>query len=250
LALDVLRAVTQPIEQAQNFSFKARVSEEDLASNGQIVTFFRVVDVTVERPGKVHLIFRGRGERVDFFNNGTGNVTMYAPDAKLYTTIPAKTTIGATLDNLNAKGVDLAIGPFLRSDLYKVATANMITGYVIGRVKIFDQDVHQLAFTSPDADWHLWVTGGEAPRIVRAETVNKKLEGKPRTIVQLLDWNLNPTIATDEFTFTKPDDAHQVEMLPTTGGNEMKIYIALTLLRLSRLFQRNGPGGTPWSIRS
>jgi hypothetical protein len=47
-----------------------------------------------------------------------------------------------------------------------------ITAYVIGRVKIYNQDVHQLAFTSPDVDWQLWVIGGESPRIVRAESVN------------------------------------------------------------------------------
>jgi len=35
LALDVLKAVTQPIEQAQAFSFKALVSEEQLATDGR-----------------------------------------------------------------------------------------------------------------------------------------------------------------------------------------------------------------------
>jgi hypothetical protein len=34
LALDVLKAVTQPIEQAQAFTFKALISEEQLATNG------------------------------------------------------------------------------------------------------------------------------------------------------------------------------------------------------------------------
>ena len=60
LALDVLKAVTQPIEQAQAFSFKALVSEEQLATNGQIVTFFHTTEVTVQRPDKAHLIFKGR----------------------------------------------------------------------------------------------------------------------------------------------------------------------------------------------
>src|SRR6185437_5096622 len=89
LALDVLRVVTQPVEQAQHFSFRALVSEEELATNGQIVTFFHTVDVTVQRPDKVHLVFKGRGERVDFYGT-SGSVTMYSPEAKLYTTVPAK----------------------------------------------------------------------------------------------------------------------------------------------------------------
>ena len=91
---------------------------------------------------------------------------------------------------------------------------------MIGRVKVYDKDVHQLAFTAPDADFQIWVTGGEAPRFVRSEVVNKKLEGKPRTIIQFLDWNLSPTVSADEFTFTKPADAVQISVLPERGGDQ------------------------------
>lgn len=217
LALDVLKAVTQPIQQAQAFSFKALISEEELATNGQIVTSFHTTEIMVQRPDKVHLIFKGRGERVDFYGTN-GSITMYAPDVKLYTTVPAKATIDDNLADITAKGIDMPVGPFLSSHLYELASKDLITGYVIGRVKIYDHDVHQLAFTSPDVDWQLWVTGGETPRIVRAESVNKKLEGKPRTIVQFLDWNLSPTISADEFTFAKPADAQQIDMLIPKGG--------------------------------
>jgi hypothetical protein len=217
LALDVLKAATKPIEQSQAFSFRALVSEEQLATNGQIVTFFHTTEITVQRPDKTHLIFKGRGERVDFYGT-KGSITMYAPDANLYATVPAKATIDENFADITAKGIDMPVGPFLCSNLYEMTSENLITGYVIGRAKIYDQDVHQLAFTSPDVDWQLWVTGGESPRIVRAESVNKRLEGKPRTIVQFLDWNLSPTIAPDEFTFTKPADAHQIDMLTPTGG--------------------------------
>jgi hypothetical protein len=217
LALDVLKAVTQPIEQAQAFSFKALISEEQLATNGQIVTFFHTSEIMVRRPDKVHLVFRGAGERVDFYGTN-GSITMYAPDTKLYTTVPAKATIDDNLADITAQGIDMPVGPFLSSHLYDLATKNLITAYVIGRVKIYDRDVHQLAFTSSDVDWQLWVTGGEAPRIVRAETLNKKLEGKPRTIVQFLNWNLNPTMSADEFTFMKPADAQKIDMLTPKGG--------------------------------
>ena len=217
LALDVLRAVAEPVEKAQSFTFKALVSEEELATDGQIVTFFHTVDITVQRPDKIHLVFRGRGQRVDYYG-GNGTITMFSPDANFYTTRPAKSTIDENLTDLNAKDVDMPIGPFLRSNLYDLAAKTVTAGYVIGRVKIYDQDVHQLAFTAPDADFQLWVTGGENPRFVRAEIVNKKLEGKPRTTIQFLDWDLSPTVSADEFTFTKPADAVQISVMPETGG--------------------------------
>ena len=62
------------------------------------------------------------------------------------------------------------------------------------------------------------MTGGDAPRFVRAEVVNKKLEGKPRTIIQFLDWNLNPSVDAGDFTFNKPEDAKQISIMTAAGG--------------------------------
>ena len=217
LALDVLREVAEPVEHAQAFSFKALITEENVATNGQIVTFFHSINATVQRPGKAHLILRGSGARVDFYLSN-GSATMFAPEPKLYASVPAKATIDAGVTDLLKKGFDIPIGPFLLSNFYEMAAKAATTGYVIGRAKIFDQDVHQLAFSAPDADWQMWVTGGSEPRIVRVEVVNKKLEGKPRTIIQFLDWDLNPTVSADEFTFTKPADATEIAFLPALGG--------------------------------
>jgi hypothetical protein len=218
LAMRVLKAVSDPLQQAQAFSFTALVGEEDLASNGQLITSFHAIQVTVQRPDKIHVVFKGSGQRVDYYNSG-GSAFLYAPDAKLYVTLPGKGSIDASLDALRARDIDVPIGPFLRSNFYALAENAVNTAYVIGRVKIFDQDVHQLAFTSDDADYQIWVTGGDAPRFVRTEIVNKNIEGTPRTTIQFLDWDLNPTVSADDFTFTRPADAHEIEFIPISGGN-------------------------------
>ena len=73
---------------------------------------------------------------------------------------------------------------------------------------------------APDADFQIWVTGEPDARFVRSEVVNKALEGKPRTTIQFLDWDLSPTIPADEFTFTKPADAVQISVMPEPGGKQ------------------------------
>ncbi len=217
LAMRVLKAVADPLQSAQTFRFKALVSEEELATDGQIVTFFHTVDVTVQRPDKIHLVIKGRGQRVDFYT-ANGQTTMWSPDAKLYTTIPAKGTMDENLTSLKAKDIDMPIAPFLRSDLYQLVDKAVLTAYVIGRVKLYDQDVHQVIFTAPDSDYQIWVTGGDNPRFVRSEVVDKKLEGKPRTTIQFLDWDLSPTLDASEFTFSKPADAHEITLMSNSGG--------------------------------
>lgn len=212
LALDVLHAVVSPVEKAKTFSFQALVSEEQMATDGQLLTFFHTVDVTVQRPGKIHLVFRGRGHLVDMYDDN-GVVTLYSPDVNLYSVVPVKKTIDDTLNDLSTRGVYTPIGPFMRSDLYDLVAKKVVTGYVIGRVKLYGQDVHQIAFTAPDANWQVWAIGGKDPHIVRVEIVNKNLDGKPRTTIQFLNWNLNPTVRADEFTFKKPANAKEISMM-------------------------------------
>jgi hypothetical protein len=57
--------------------------------------------------------------------------------------------IDANLADLHEKGVEMPISPFLGANFYDLGAKAVTTAYVVGRVKIFDQDAHQLAFTHP-----------------------------------------------------------------------------------------------------
>jgi hypothetical protein len=77
---------------------------------------------------------------------------------------------------------------------------------------LFDEPVQQLAFAEPDAEWQLWVTGGDKPRVVRLQVVDKTKAYLPRYTVQFVDWNLNATPGADTFTFNKPSDAKEIPL--------------------------------------
>jgi hypothetical protein len=212
LALQVLKAATDPIRQSQSYSFHALVSREHLGTNGQVITLFNLSDVTVQRPDKLHVDFRGKGKEVEFFYNA-GQAVLYTPEEKLYTPISTPNTIDATLDALEKRDVFIPIRNFLQSDPYQSLTDGLLTGYVIGKVMLFDQTVHQLAFTEKDAEWQLWVIGGDQPRVRRLQVIDKTKPEHPRIIVDFLDWDLNVTPNADLFSFKKPDDAKEIELL-------------------------------------
>src|SRR5215469_4842434 len=69
LALKVLKAVTDPIRDAKAFSFHTRAIREYLGSNGQIITYFTTSDVTVGRPDKLRVDFKGRGQDVQLYHD-------------------------------------------------------------------------------------------------------------------------------------------------------------------------------------
>ena len=59
LALKVLKAATDPLRDAKSYSFRALVSRENMGTSGQVITLFNLSDVTVQRPDKLHVNFRG-----------------------------------------------------------------------------------------------------------------------------------------------------------------------------------------------
>jgi hypothetical protein len=212
LALQVLKAATDPIRDAKTYSFRAFVGTEQLGTNGQVITLFHVSDVTVQRPDKLHLDFAGQGQKVQFYFNA-GLAALYAPSEKLYSSLSAKATIDAELEDLAKRKVPVPVKNFLQSDPYKSLTQNLRSAYVIGMVKIFDQPVHHLAFTEPGAEWQLWVIGGDNPRVRRLQVIDRSEAYQPRVTVDFLDWNLKATPAADLFTFNKPADAREVPIL-------------------------------------
>jgi hypothetical protein len=212
LALKVLKAVTDPIRDAKAFSFQTRGIREFLGSNGQIITYFTTSNITVERPDKLRIDFKGRGQDVQLFYN-SGQAVFYAPGPKLYAMVTTAKTIDGVLDEFEKRHLYLPVKNLLGSDPYKTLAPDLITGYVIGKVQMFDMPVHQLAFTEKGAEWQLWVTGEPNPRIKALEVINMALAHEPRVSVEFSDWNLNPDIRPDTFTFQRPEGAKQIDFL-------------------------------------
>jgi hypothetical protein len=213
LALQVVKAAVEPIKDAKSFSFRALVSRDELGSNGQVITVFNIAEITVQRPNKLHIHFRGRGVPVDLFFDGSGKTVLYSPSAKLYTTFNTPSGIDATLDAISKQGVNIATRNFIESDPYQSLTDALTTAYVVGRVTLFDQEVHHLAFTEPGAEWQMWVVGGEKPVVRRLEVIDTSKPQRLRVAVELLDWTFDVSPSDSMFTFEKPADAREIEVL-------------------------------------
>jgi hypothetical protein len=219
LALKVLKAVTDPIREAKAYSFRTRGTRENVADNGQIITYFNTSEITVERPDKLRVDFKGRGQDVQLFYNG-GQAVLYAPGPKLYATVPAPKTLDGVLDALEKRDVYLPVKNLLESDPYQSLAPDLKTAYVIGKMQMFDLAVHHLAFTEENAEWQLWVTDGQSPRIQRLQVINKALPGRPRVTVEFSDWNLNASVQPDMFSFKKPTAAREIDFLSLPGGDK------------------------------
>jgi hypothetical protein len=217
LALQALKTATEPIKDAKAFSFRILTSRDLVGTNDQIITQFSVSEITVQRPNKLHITFRGRGEPVELFYDGTGKTVLYSPSVKLYTTIATSTTIDGMLSAAEQRGMFIAVRNLLESDPYKSLTDDLTTAYIVGKTSLFDQEVHHLAFTEAGAEWQMWILSGDKPTVRRLEVINQEDPHHPRVVVDFMDWNFNASPSADMFTFNKPSDAREIEMLKITA---------------------------------
>jgi hypothetical protein len=214
LAMKVLKAVTDPIRNAKKYSFHTTTSREKLGTNGQIITTFSATEIVVERPDKLHANVSGAHHNVQLLVNA-GKSVLFSPEADVYTSFQAPNTIDAMLADLEKRDIFLPAANFLASDPYQSLAADLHEAYVIGRVKLGGETVHQLAFTEPHAEWQLWVVAGNPPTIRRLQVINKQLPEHPRITVDFSDWNFNPDTNPALFTFQKPAGAVEIGTLKT-----------------------------------
>jgi hypothetical protein len=216
-ALAILKATVGSITGANAFSVHVKVSRDRLATNNQLVTYFKEETVTVSRPDKVRIDVDGEHHDVEFFFDG-GKATLFDPETKLYASQTAPNTIDGMLQVLEKKGVDFPMRDLLKSNPYDSLAEGLQTAYIIGRVNINKKTFIHLVFTEASADWQLWVEPGEKALPRGIVIVYKTVQGMPRVTMDFSDWDLNAHPQPDLFTFVKPDDAHEIQFLPTKEG--------------------------------
>ncbi len=212
MALKVLKAVLDPVKQAGTYSFRARISEEQLGTNGQIITRLRDTTATVAQPGRLRLDIRRGGREVSLLFD-RGNAVLYAPAHRLYTRIAAPATIKAALNRLEERNIALPTSNLFEPDPYASLTDDLTGAYVVGETTLAGVRVTQLAFTEPGATWQLWVEGGATPQPRRLEIVYLNRPGQPRVRVEFTDWRLGGAVDPALFAFTPPPDAHEIQLL-------------------------------------
>jgi hypothetical protein len=80
---------------------------------------------------------------------------LYVPGPQLYAVISSAKILDGVLDNLEKRGIYLPAKNLIASDPYQTLVPDLKTGYVIGKVQMYDKTVHQLAFTEKDAEYQL-----------------------------------------------------------------------------------------------
>jgi hypothetical protein len=210
----ILREMSDYLKAHREYIFHAEISYDSLLSNDQMIQYGGSVDVSVQRPNKLHAEYRGdeRKNRVVFDGS---TITLCDLVANVYSVMKVPPKIDAAVDHVFEKyGFSAPVADMVYSNPYRILTENVRAGFLVGRHAVDGIPCHHLAFLQEYIDWEIWIEDGPQP--VPRKLVIRYLdeEGQPQYSARFTRWDFQLHHSEHYFHFHPPAGADEIDVLP------------------------------------
>ncbi len=219
----ILREMGEYLRKAKEFTFRTEVVYDTLLANDQKIQYSGRANISVHRPDKLLVWFDGEERRSRIFYDGK-TFTILDARMNVYSVTDVLPTIDDAVDQIvEMYGFSPPIADFVYTDPYKVLIENVDTGFTVGQSLVDGVNCYHLAFTQDVIDWQIWIEQGGRPVPRKLVITYKQEPGSPQYAARLSDWNFQPRLAENGFTFHPPDGADKIDFLKPRweiGGEE------------------------------
>jgi len=201
------------LKAAQQYSFHAEITHDDILPSGQKIQLAGVYDAAVRRPDRVYTEYSGDAAARRFWYDGK-SITLYEPMLNVYATEPAKPTFDATLEDLvGVLGFAPPLSDLMTSDPGATLRKNVLFGLYVGVTDVDGVRCHHLAFVEQHIDWQIWIEDGTqwVPR--KLVITYKSIPGAPQFSAVLSEWDFATRSPDALFEPQLPDDVSRISFL-------------------------------------
>jgi hypothetical protein len=218
----LLREMGEYLKNAQQYSFQAEITFDDVLPSGQKIQFGATEDLAVRRPNGAYIEYRGDLGFKRFWYNGE-SVTLYDPDDNVYASekVPAK--IDEAMDRLMKEfGFSPPLVDLLYPDPYKLLIGKAQFGIYVGMSMVDGQRSHHLAFVDKYIDWQIWIEDGKQVVPRKILITYKTIPGAPQFTAVLSDWDFATRLPDTLFTAGLPADAEKIQFVKLSESMQKK----------------------------
>ncbi len=209
----ILQQACDLLKGAQQFSFKAEVTDDRVYTGGKKLQFTFDLVAYVQRPDKLRINAAGDLQNKEFFLNGK-TLTLYDQPHNVYATLEVPPGIDAAMSKANKEyGLRVALADLTSENAYALATKGNKHALYVGEGLVRGVKCHHLAFDREKIQWQIWIDAGEKPLIRKLLITQKKLPAEPQWTAYFADWNFSPQLSDNLFVFTPPEGAKQIKFM-------------------------------------
>ncbi len=214
-ASETLQRMSNFLAAQDSFTFHAESTKDELQASGQMIQYARGAEIAVKRPGHLAVAVDGDLRSLRFFFNNDKVVLLDVVQnffAELSVPASLERAIPYALQNFS---LEAPFAQFIYPNAYDYLIRGVVEGRYLGIHRVQGVPCHHLAFRTATVDWQLWVDAGDEPLPRKFVETEKRVAGGPQFTALLTDWRLDPLLENGVFQLVKPDDAVQIEFLPS-----------------------------------
>jgi hypothetical protein len=206
----------------KTFTADYDVENEVVLKTGQKLQLNASGTMAIERPGKLHVTRKGPLADAEVTFDGK-TVSILGHNANAYAQIESPgPTIDAAIEEVRmATGLDFAGADLLLADPYAVLTDDLEQSSDVGIGYVSGIECDHLAFRKGDVDWQIWIQQGKHPLPMKYVITSKWVTGAPQYSIQLSNWNVEPKLKPDVFSFVPPAGAAKLDELHADESGEL-----------------------------
>jgi hypothetical protein len=214
-AVAALERMGSYLRAQSSIKLDAEMTTDDLLPSGQKVQYGGTAQLKVRRPDRLRADVVGDRKNEQMFYDGK-TFTIFQPRLNYYARFDAPPTLAELVDLAEKRyGIDLPV-----ADLFYWGTDKSRIGEIRAATKVGSSTVRGVAcdhyaFRQTDVDWEICIEPGGRPLPRKLVITTTAERAQPQHQV-VMNWDLNPRLNEQDFTFTPPPTAHRIEFQPAS----------------------------------
>ncbi|SEP09650.1 hypothetical protein SAMN02990966_03947 [Rhodospirillales bacterium URHD0017] len=207
------------LAKAQSFSVTIDESFDVVQPSGQKIEFDETRKVTLSRPDKLRIdIQEADGDEQQIRFDGQ-DLVLFSPKDKVFGKLTRPGNVDGTIYYfVSEMQTRLPLSLLLVTTIAEELQKRVTDISLVEQAAVDGKPTDHLAARTDDLDFQVWIATGDAPVPLRVVITYKKDPGQPQFRATLGQWNFNPKIDPESFTFVPPAGAERVAfMVPATG---------------------------------
>lgn len=210
-AVELLRSTMDHLNGLESFSAFTFNLREDLLESGQRIDLEASGAVTVVRPNKLRGV-RHAGPADEVLVYDGKQVTVYNDAEQTYMTAAAPPTIEEMFLFLHAFVEIYPVSDLIWQGAFPYLMEGVDFAKVVGAEVIGGVPCTHLVFGRPDLGFQIWVPESGPPLPTKYVVTDYATPEMLSIVTYISDWNVDPAVADDLFTFVPPEGAREVPL--------------------------------------
>ena len=220
-AVAALNAMSSYLRGLPRYELVADVSKDKVIEGNGKLQFDHVLKARYAKGEGLSMVSSSPQRQLEYFYNHK-QFTLYTPRKHFYVTVDAPATITATMTAIEDKyDLSLPLSDIFLWGTEMAPTDAIEAAFLVGPGRVNGQDCQHYAYRQAEVDWQLCIADGDKPLPLKLVITTTDIAIQPQ-FVATINWDLNPDIKADSFTFTPPADAKPIQFQPVAAATETK----------------------------